>query len=70
VSIAAAALTARPDAIFEKDTRRAQEIHLDARTRRGSRHELKDNAFYLLNELLYGQRLIQTGSITPMSPSG
>jgi cardiolipin synthase len=52
LSIVDEALVARFDAIFEKYVRRAQEIQLEAWQRRGWRHKLKDNAFYLLNELL------------------
>lgn len=52
LSIADEAVVARLDSIFEKYVARAEEIHLDAWTRRGSWHKLKDNAFYLLNELL------------------
>lgn len=52
LSIADAALAQRLDGIFEKYVARADEIQLDAWVRRGSWHKLKDNAFYLLNELL------------------
>ena len=52
LSIADAALARQLDGIFEKYVARAEEIHLDAWTRRGPWHKLKDNAFYLLNELL------------------
>jgi cardiolipin synthase len=52
LSIADAALAVRLDAIFEKYVQRAEEIALDAWTRRGWWHKAKDNAFYLLNELL------------------
>ncbi len=52
LSVADAALAARLDGIFEKYVARAEEIQLDAWTRRGRWHKLKDNAFYLLNELL------------------
>lgn len=52
LSIADEALAARFDAIFEKYVQRANEIELERWTRRGWRHKLKDNAFYLLNELL------------------
>jgi len=52
LSIADAALAARLDGIFEKYVQRAQEIDLERWTRRGWAHKLKDNAFYLLNELL------------------
>jgi len=52
LSIADEALAARFDGIFEKYVQRANEIELERWTRRGWRHKLKDNAFYLLNELL------------------
>jgi cardiolipin synthase len=52
LSLADAAVVARLDAIFEKYVQRAEEIQLDAWQRRGTWHKLKDNAFYLLNELL------------------
>jgi cardiolipin synthase len=40
------------DAIFEKYVGRAHEIELEAWRKRGAWHKLKDNAFYLLNEVL------------------
>lgn len=52
LSIADRALAARLDAIFERYAARAREIDLETWTRRGTWHKLKDNAFYLLNELL------------------
>jgi cardiolipin synthase len=52
LSIADAQLATRFDAIFEKYVSRASEVELEAWTRRGWWHKLKDNAFYLLNELL------------------
>ncbi|RPH49986.1 MAG: hypothetical protein EHM84_06050 [Lysobacterales bacterium] len=52
LSIADEALAARLDAIFEKYVQRAHELDLDSWTRRGWWHKLKDNVFYLLNELL------------------
>jgi cardiolipin synthase len=52
LSILDEALTARLDAIFEKYVQRAQEIELERWTRRGLWHKAKDNAFYLMNELL------------------
>lgn len=52
LSIADEALASRLDAIFEKYVQRAQEIELQAWRRRGWWHKLKDNTFYLLNELL------------------
>jgi cardiolipin synthase len=38
--------------VFERYVRRAKEVQLEAWTRRGWPHKLKDNAFYLVNELL------------------
>ena len=52
LSIADEALAERLDTIFEKYVGRADEIRLEDWTRRGAWHKLKDNAFYLLNELL------------------
>jgi cardiolipin synthase len=52
LSILDEALSARFDAIFEKYVQRAQEIELERWTRRGLWHKAKDNAFYLMNELL------------------
>jgi cardiolipin synthase len=52
MSIADATLTRQLDAIFERYVPRASEIELDAWTRRGWGHKLKDNTFYLINELL------------------
>ena len=52
LSIADEALAARFDAIFEKYVVRAHEIELERWMRRGWWHKAKDNAFYLLNELL------------------
>jgi cardiolipin synthase A/B len=52
LSIADEALVARLDGVFEKYVQRAEEIRLEAWQRRGWGHKLKDNAFYLLNELL------------------
>jgi cardiolipin synthase len=52
LSLADAAVVTRLDGIFEKYVQRAEEIQLDAWQRRGTWHKLKDNAFYLLNELL------------------
>ncbi|HSV34822.1 MAG TPA: phospholipase D-like domain-containing protein [Ramlibacter sp.] len=45
-------LTPRLDAIFEKYVRRAQEVQLERWQQRGNWHKLKDNTFYLINELL------------------
>jgi cardiolipin synthase len=52
LSIADAALAARLDAIFERYVQRANEVDLERWMRRGWWHRVKDNAFYLLNELL------------------
>jgi cardiolipin synthase A/B len=52
LSILDAPLARRMDSIFEKYCARAQEIELEAWTKRGAWHKLKDNAFYLMNELL------------------
>ena len=52
LSIADAALAERLDGVFEKYVQRAEEIELGKWQRRGWGHKLKDNAFYLLNELL------------------
>ncbi|MCR5868578.1 MAG: phospholipase D-like domain-containing protein [Aquincola tertiaricarbonis] len=52
LSIADRALAERLDAIFERYAQRAVEIDLETWTRRGTWHKLKDNTFYLLNELL------------------
>jgi cardiolipin synthase A/B len=40
------------DAIFEKYVQRAEEIQLEAWRKRGLWHKLKDNTFYLINEVL------------------
>jgi len=45
-------LAAQLDAVFEKYVARANEIDLERWQRRGLWHKAKDNAFYLLNELL------------------
>lgn len=52
LSVLDQALAERLDAVFEKYVQRAEEIQLDAWQRRGWVHKMKDNAFYLLNELL------------------
>lgn len=52
LSIADEALVARLDGVFERYVQRAEEIQLEAWQSRGWGHKLKDNAFYLLNELL------------------
>jgi cardiolipin synthase len=46
------AVAQRLDAIFERYVPRAHEIELQAWRKRGTWHKVKDNAFYLLNELL------------------
>jgi cardiolipin synthase len=40
------------DSIFEKYVPRAQEVELERWQKRGAWHKLKDNTFYLINELL------------------
>ncbi len=52
LSICDAALAAQLDAVFEKYVARCTEIELKAWQQRGAWHKLKDNAFYILNELL------------------
>jgi cardiolipin synthase A/B len=52
LAIKGAALAQRLDAIFEKYVPRAQEIESERWHRRGLGHKLKDNAFYVINELL------------------
>jgi cardiolipin synthase len=52
LSILDGTLAERLDAIFEKYVQRADEIQLERWQRRGWIHKTKDNAFYLLNELL------------------
>ena len=42
----------RLDAVFEKYVSRCEEIQLEAWRKRGLWHKLKDNAFYMLNEIL------------------
>jgi len=42
----------RLDAVFEKYAPRCKEIELEAWRKRGLWHKLKDNTFYLLNEIL------------------
>jgi cardiolipin synthase len=46
------ATTQRFDAVFEKYVPRCEEIELEAWRKRGLWHKLKDNAFYMLNEVL------------------
>jgi len=45
-------LTQRLDAIFRRYALRAREIELERWAHRGAWHKLKDNTFYLINELL------------------
>ena len=45
-------LAAKFDAIFEKYVQRETEVKLDAWEKRGWMHKVKDNAAYLLNDLL------------------
>ena len=52
LSIADEALATRLDAIFEKYVQRAHEVELEKWIHRGWWHKVKDNAFYLLNELM------------------
>ena len=52
LGISDAAVAQRLDAIFERYVARAEEIDLAAWRNRGAWHKLKDNTFYLLNELL------------------
>lgn len=47
-----AALAQQLDAIFLHYAARAEEVLLEKWTRRGALHKLKDNAFYLINEVL------------------
>jgi cardiolipin synthase len=52
LSVLDSALAGELDAIFERYVRRAEEVELEAWQRRGWGHRLKDQAYYLLNELL------------------
>jgi cardiolipin synthase A/B len=52
VAIHGAPLAERLDAIFERYVRRAQEVEPARWRKRGLGHKVKDNAFYLVNELL------------------
>ena len=52
LGIADASTAARLDSIFERYAARANEIDLERWRRRGLWHKAKDNAFYLLNELM------------------
>jgi cardiolipin synthase A/B len=45
-------LAARFDAIFEKYAQRADEVKLQEWHKRGFLHKIKDNAAYLLNDVL------------------
>jgi cardiolipin synthase A/B len=47
-----APLARKLDAVFERYVRRATEIELAQWRKRGAWHKLKDNAFYLLNDVL------------------
>jgi cardiolipin synthase len=47
-----AALAQQLDAIFLRYAARAEEVQLEKWRRRGAFHKLKDNAFYLINEVL------------------
>jgi cardiolipin synthase len=47
-----ATLAARLDAVFERYVARANEVQLERWKQRGLGHRLKDNALYLVNELL------------------
>jgi cardiolipin synthase A/B len=47
-----AATAQRLDAVFEKYAPQCNEINLEAWRKRGLWHKLKDNAFYILNEVL------------------
>jgi len=52
LSIRDEALARKLDAIFEKYVPRAAEVQLERWRKRALTHKLKDNFFYLLNELL------------------
>jgi len=52
LAIRDAALAGQLDAIFEKYVKRADEIELEAWRHRGLWHKFKDNAVYVINELL------------------
>ena len=47
-----AATAERLDQIFERYAARANEIKLEAWQRRGWKHRLKDNFYYVFNEVL------------------
>jgi cardiolipin synthase len=52
LAVEGAALAERLDGIFERYVPRAREIELERWRTRGTWHKAKDNAFYLINELL------------------
>lgn len=52
LAVADADLARRLDEIFTKYVQRAEEVRLDEWKRRGTWHKLKDQAYYLLNELM------------------
>jgi len=52
LAIRDAATAQRLDAVFEKYAPQCKEIELEAWRKRGLWHKLKDNAFYMLNEIL------------------
>jgi cardiolipin synthase A/B len=52
LAILDASTALRLDAVFEKYAPRCKEIELEVWRNRGWRHKLKDNAFYMLNEVL------------------
>ena len=52
LSIRDEALAQRLDAVFEKYVPRAIEVQLERWRKRQLTHKLKDNVFYMLNELL------------------
>jgi cardiolipin synthase len=52
LAILDAPLAQQLDAIFERYAARAEEIRLEAWMKRGILHKLKDNAFYMINEVL------------------
>ena len=52
LGISDAATTARLDAVFDKYAPHCHEIELEAWRKRGLWHKVKDNAYYLLNEIM------------------
>jgi len=52
LGVQSAELAGRLDAVFEKYAPRCQEIQLEAWRKRGLWHKAKDNAAYLINEVL------------------